>query len=66
MRKSQIEKAKKICQNELKMRDYVFRNDYMKRQRKVKEMQYVIDVLNECEKLLPEEQGVLFHLDVDQ
>ena len=66
MRKSQIEKAKKICQNELKMREYVFRNDYMKRQRKVKEMQFVIDVLNECEKLLPEEQGALFNVDTDQ
>lgn len=65
MRRSQIEKSKKICQNELKMREYVFRNDCMKRQRKVKEMQFVIAVLNECEKELPDEQGVLFHLEIE-
>ncbi len=60
MRKSYIEKAKKICQAELKMREYVFRNDSIKRKKKVADMQYVISVLNEYEKLLPEEQKLLF------
>ena len=60
MRRTDIEKAKKICQAELKMRDYVFRKDSIKRKNKMKEMQYVIDTLDKCEKLLPEEQKLLF------
>ena len=60
MRRSDIEKAKKICKEELKMRDIVFKNDWVKRKKKMAEMQYVIDTLDKCEKLLPEEQKLLF------
>ena len=60
MHKSYIEKAKKICQAELKMREYVFRNDSIKRKKKVADIQYVISVLKECEKLLPKEQKSLY------
>jgi len=60
MRRSDIEKAKKICKDELHMRDIVFKKDWVKRRNKMKEMQYVIDTLDKCAKLLPEEQKLLF------
>ena len=60
MRRTHIEKAKKICREELKMREYVFQNNGLKREKKVKEMEYVINILNECVRLLPEEQRSLF------
>lgn len=60
MHKYQIERVRKICEDELAMREHVFRKDYIKRQRKTKEMKYVIDVLNQCEKEIADEQGTLF------
>jgi len=60
MRRSHIEQALHICHEELKMREYVFRNDSRKRKKKTEEMQYVINVLKECENLCIEEQKELF------
>jgi len=56
-----IDKAIKICQAERKMREYVFRSDYEKRRRKVQQMDFVIDILNQCKKeLCSESQQELF------
>jgi hypothetical protein len=50
-----IDKAIKICQTERKMRDYVFRGDYEKRRRKVQQMDFVIELLEQCKKELSSE-----------
>jgi len=56
-----IDKAIKICQAERKMRDYVFRGDYERRRRKVQQMDFVIDMLEQCKKeLCKEPQQELF------
>ncbi len=53
----QIRKAKTIVSDEIRMREYVFRGDPVKREKKVKEMKYVYTVLAECETLCQDPQG---------
>jgi hypothetical protein len=50
MDKGRIETAKKIIKNEIFMRKLVFKKDKKKMDKKVGEMQFVIDCIEEMEK----------------
>lgn len=58
MRRPDIEKAKRICRTERRMRELVFKNNREKRDKKCKEMDFVIEVLNWFEGQLYEENSL--------
>lgn len=60
MRRADLERAKKICRAERRMRELVFKNDREKRESKTEEMDHVIKVLNWCEGELFFEDQTLF------
>lgn len=61
MTRGQMEKAKEICKDELQERKWAFRNNRAKREKKMKDMKYVIAVLNEVAKELElKEQPSIF------
>ena len=55
-----VDRALKICRTEKAMRESVFRNDYNKKQLKVAEMEFVMDLLRNYKKTLSSRTGDLF------